>query len=256
MTASRRLFALLALLFTAGPASAAGKFPKPMSYARPVGEAFVFVQLGDPAEEAKHGTSEQRRKFAELRAKYTAPGLYRVGDAPEFVWGMPAAEYVPYDLGFVTADGNNLVRVEGDFWQTESFVGGIRPTAAAMQKLLDAPALSFYDKGQLTKRYVLSEFIDDTDVLKHTPEHLIWFAGGYLNESNGRFRMDTQSPMRFVFDARTGELVEKSGVGLANPFLHRILLACGAMMLAIFLGWLAFVWKRRVPDGVRLARGE
>ena len=256
MTASRRFFAPLALLLCTNTASAAGKFPKPMSYARPVGTAFVFVQIGDPAEEAKHGTSEQQRKFTELRAKYAAPGLYRVGDAPELVWGMPATEYVPYDLGFVTADGKNLVRVEGDFWQTESFVGGVRPTAAAMQKLLDAPALSFYDKGQLTKRYVLSEFIDDTDVLKHTPEHLIWYAGAVLNEGSGRFVMNTQSPMRFAFDVRTGELVEKSGVGLANPFLHKILIVCGGMMLAILLGWLAFVWKRRVPDSVRPPRGE
>ena len=244
-----------AFLLSAGPATAAGKFPKPMSYARPVGDAFVFVQIGDPAEEAKHGTAEQRRKFAELRAKYTAPGLYRAGDAAELVWGLPANEYTPYDLGFVTADGNNLVRVEGDFWQTESFVGGIRPTAAAMQKLLDAPALAFYDKGQLTKRYNLKDFIDDTDVLKHTPEHLIWYAGAVLNENSGRFVMNTQSPMRFAFDARTGELVERSGVGLANPFLQRILIVCGAMMLAILLGWLAFVWKRRVPDAARLARG-
>ena len=37
--------------------------------------------------------------------------------------------------------------------------------------------------------------------------------------------------------------------------LHKILIACGGMMLLILLGWLAFVWKRRVPDSVRLAPG-
>ncbi len=244
----------LALLLTAGTASAAGKFPKPMSYARPVGTAFVFVQIGDPAEEAKHGTAEQQRKFAELRAKYPAPGVYRAGDAAELVWATPPGEYVPYDLGFVTADGKNLVRVEGDFWQTESFVGGVRPTAAKQQALLDAPALSFFAEGKLTKRYLLSEFIDDTEVLKHTPEHLIWYASAVLNDDAGKFVLFTQSPARFTFDARSGELIEKGGVGLANPILKTILVVCGVFTALILLAWGLFVWKRRVPDGVRLAR--
>ena len=244
----------LALLLSAGTASAAGKFPKPMSYARPVGTAFVFVQIGDPAEEAKHGTAEQQRKFAELRAKYPAPGVYRAGDAAELVWATPAGEYVPYDLGFVTADGKNLVRVEGDFWQTESFVGGVRPTAAKQQALLDAPALSFFAEGKLTKRYLLSEFIDDTEVLKHTPEHLIWYASAVLNDDAGKFVLFTQSPARFTFDARSGELIERGGVGLANPILKTILVVCGVFTALILLAWGLFVWKRRVPDSVRLAR--
>ena len=249
------LLLALACLMTAGPASAAGKFPKPMSYAKPVGTGFVFVQIGDPAEEAKHGTGDQRRQFAELRAKYATPGLYRVGDAAELVWPMPAGEYAPYDLAFVTADGKNLARVEGEFWQTESFPGGIRPTAAAQQKLLDGPAVSFFTDGKLTKRFQLAELIDDTQVLKHTPEHLIWYASAVLNEDAGKFVLFTQSPARFTFDIRTGELLERSGVGLANPILEKILIVCGVMTAVILLAWGVFVWRRRVPDSVRLGRG-
>ena len=245
-------FALVAV--TAGSASAAGKFPKPMSYAKPVGTGFVLVQLGDPAEEAKHGTADQKRLFAELRAKYAAPGMYRAGDSAELVWPLPVGEYAPYDLTFATADGKNLIRVDGEFWQTESFPGGTRPTEAVQQKQMAGSALSFFADGKLTKRYVLSDFVASAEVLNHTPEHLIWYASAVFNEDAGRFVAFTQEQTRFTFDARTGELLARDGVGLGNPVLQKILLACGVLTALILLGWGLFVWKRRVPDSVRLAR--
>ncbi len=248
------LLLALAFLVTAGPVSAAGKFPKPMSYAKPVGTGFVLVQLGDPGEEAKHGTADQKRLFAELRAKYAAPGMYRAGDAAELVWPLPVGEYAPYDLTFATADGKNLVRVDGEFWQTESFPGGVRPTEAVQQKQMAGSALSFFAEGKLTRRYVLADFVASAEVLNHTPEHLIWYASAVFNEDAGRFLLFTQEQTRFTFDARTGELLARDGVGLGNPVLQKILLACGVLTALILLGWGLFVWKRRVPDSVRLAR--
>ncbi len=254
MFAPRRLLLALAFFLTAGPVAAAGKFPKPMSYAKPVGTGFVLVQLGDPAEEAKHGTADQKRLFAELRAKYAAPGMYRAGDAAELVWPLPVGEYAPYDLTFATADGKNLIRVDGEFWQTESFPGGTRPTEAVQQKQMAGSALSFFTDGKLTKRYVLTDFVASAEVLNHTPEHLIWYASAVFNEDAGKFVVFTQEQTRFTFDARTGELLARDGVGLGNPVLQKILLVCGVLTALILLGWGLFVWKRRVPDSVRLAR--
>ena len=247
---------LLALVFfvSAGPASAAGKFPKPMSYAKPVGTGFVLVQLGDPAEEAKHGTADQKRLFAELRARYAAPGMYRAGDAAELVWPLPVGEYAPYDLTFATADGKSLIRVDGEFWQTESFPGGTRPSEAVQQKQMAGSAMSFFTEGKLTKRYVLTDFVASAEVLNHTPEHLIWYASAVFNEDAGKFVVFTQEQVRFTFDARTGELLARESVGLGNPVLQKILIACGVLTALILVGWGLFVWKRRVPDSVRLAR--
>ncbi len=249
---SRLLAALACLTFAAPSASAAGKFPQPLSYARPVGGDLVFVQLGDAAEEAKYATASQMDEFAKLRAKYPASGLYAAGDPPTLTWATPPGSYTPYDLGFVTPDGRHLVAVEGDFWQTESFPGGTRPSAEVQAKLLAAPALSFFTDGKLTKQYTLAELVPDAEVLKHTPKHLIWYASAVLLDS-GRFTLFTQDQERFTFDAATGELLSQERVGLANPILRTILLVCGVCTALILAAWLLFVWKRRVPDSVRLA---
>jgi hypothetical protein len=249
---ARLLAALACLALAALPAGAAGKFPQPLSYARPVGNGLVFVQLGDPAEEAKHATASQKEEFAQLRAKYPASGLYAAGDPPTLKWATPPSSYTPYDLAFVTSDGRHLVAVEGDFWQTESFPGGIRPSAEVQAKLLAAPALSFLTDGKLVKQYTLAELVPDPEVLKHTPKHLIWYASAVLLDG-GRFTLFTQDQERCTFDAATGELLSRERVGLANPVLRGILVACGVFTALILAGWLLFVWKRRVPDSVRLA---
>lgn len=230
-----------------GSAYAAGKFPMPLSYAKPVGNAFVFVQLGDAVEEAKHGTASQRMQFSELRAKYAKPGLYRAADAT-LVWEAAADKFTPLDLTFLSDDGKILIRIEGDFWRTESFPGGIRPNEAKQKDQLNGTAVSFFRDGVLVKRYRLDELILQTETLKHTPEHLIWYAGAVLNQTTGRFLMDTQESRRIAFDPYTGDILEIREVGLANPILRTILYGAGAMTALILAGWAWFAYRHRVPD--------
>ena len=241
-----RLALICLVTFAAGTVWGAGQFPKPLSYAKPVGTDFVFVQLGDAAEEAKHGTASQRTLFLELRAKYAKPGLYRTADGV-LVWDLPAGEYAPIDYVYLTNDGASLVRIDGDFWQTESFPGGTRPSESKQQTQLAGNAVSFFRNGKLLRVYRLHELIRQTETLKHTPEHLIWYAGGSLNENTGRFLLDTQESRRLTFDYATGVILEERAVGLANPVLNAILIAAGAMSLLILGFWIRFVYRNRVP---------
>jgi len=242
-------FALIGIVSSfAGTAFGAGVFPKPLSYDKPVGTEFVFVQLGNAAEEVKHGTSTQRKRFTELRAKYAKPGLYRVADA-SLVWELPAGDFTPIDLAFLTTDGRTLIRIEGDFWQTESFPGGYRPSEDKQKAQLEGPAVTFFRDGQVMKQYRLNELILQTETLKHTPEHLIWYASASLNAESGRFLMYTQESRCITFDFNGGTILEVRGVGLANSVLQTILLITGAMTLLILAGWGWFVYRHRVPDG-------
>jgi hypothetical protein len=249
----RYLLTCLAFVGATSVTYAAGKFPKPMSYAKPVGTDLVFVQLGDMKEEQDNATTAQKQKFAELRAKYAKPGLYKTTEPVELVWELTTPAYTPYDNAFLSPDGQHLICVEGDFWQTEPFPGGTRPTADKIGKQMASPALSFHVNGKLVKRYLMSDFVDDVEVLKHTPEHLLWYASAAYNAETGRFVMYTQEATKRVFDVNTGDVIEKSQVGLSNPIVEKILIVMAGMTALILAGWGLFAYKRRQPDAERLA---
>ncbi len=237
---------LLALLLLAVPARAGFPIPEPTSFALPVpGGKFVFVQLGDPATEAK-APKPERQAFLDLRAKYPANGLYTAGDDAKLVWGLPDATYCAYDHCFAAPDGVHLVRIDGDFWKTESYTGGrLRPSAADEAAQLDGPGVSFFANGKLLKSHRVRDLIRDPDALPATPAHLLWYASGRLQVDTMRFNLFTQESIRHTFDATTGELVATQAVGLDNPLLPKILLVIGAMTAVIFAGWLAFLWTRQ-----------
>jgi hypothetical protein len=242
-----RGFLLLCLFWLSMPELlAAGKFPLPLSYAKPVGQEFVFVQLGDPAAEAKVATPGQLEQFQQLRATYPQPGLYRVADR-SLVWPAMPTLYTPYDYAMLTDDGRYLVRVEGEFWRTESFPGGQRPSAEKQQQQLDSVALSFWEQGELRKSYQLKELVQQVEVLKHSPEHLIWFASGTLISASGKVLIHTQEARRFTFQVQDGTLLEVRDVGLGNPRLTMFLWIAGAMSLVIFTGWLIFAIRNWIP---------
>ena len=99
----------------------------------------------------------------------------------------------------------------------------------------------------------MRELIENQHNLQHTPDVLLWYASGSLNESTGRFVMYTQESMKIAFDYKTGEFLEKTPVGLANPMMRQILFVCGGMSILIAAAWALFVYRRRVPDSVRAA---
>ena len=253
---SRYFIATLGVLLATHTVFAAGTAVEPTSYTKSVNNkgVFVFAQFGNLRVEYENGTEKQKQAFVELRKLFPKPGLYKNADTMELVWETKPEEFVPRDHAMISNDGVYMVRIEGEFWRTESFPGGIRPTESTQQKQLDGPAISFFKNGQLTKRYLLRELVENPHDLHHTPEHLLWYASGSLNEASGRFVMYTQESVKYAFDYKTGEILEKSPVGLANPLMRQILYVCGAMSVAIAGAWAVFVYRRRVPDSVREAQ--
>lgn len=230
------------------------RLPEPTSYAKPVpGGRFVLVQLGKPEVEAQIGRPADQKRFAELRAKYPRPGLWTAAEPPELVWPLPEGEYAPYDHTFPTADGDYLVRVEGDFWRTEAYPGGPRPSAAEQAAQLDAPAVSFFERGKLLKQYRVRDLVTSADNLQHTPQHMLWYASATLHPESGKFILFTQESVKVTFDYRTGEELERVQSGLGNPLMQTLLGVFGTMTVVILAAWGAFVYFRRVPDSVRLA---
>jgi hypothetical protein len=233
---------LLALLL-ASPLTAATRFPEPYSYVKPApGGRFVFVQLGDAGKEAE-APDDARRQFADLRAKYPATGLYPIdGSAPR--WTLDG--YAPSDNVFLTADGVHLVRLEGTWWRTKDFpTQGKRLPADVEAAQLAAPAISFFADGKLLKQYTLTDLIETPAKLPHSPEHVLWSAGGGLNETTHRFVYFTQDRQKNVFDYTTGERLEKAAGGLDNPLAGRVLGAAGGLSLAVLAAWAYLVFVRR-----------
>jgi hypothetical protein len=249
---TRSLLSGLVLTLAALPAAASqGIILYPLSYSKPVpGGQYVFVMLGDPAAEEKEKDAA-REQFRELRAKYPRSGLYRA-DTGEPVWALEEASFAPAPCVFVASDGVHLVRIDGDWWTTDAYVGGQRPSDEVQKRQLDAPGVTLFKNGKVARRHAVRDLVVNPNELPHTPHHLLWYANGSLNEDTGRFLMDTQDSYRLVFDYPTGELLDRKPAGLGNPLFRTILIVCGAgsaLILATW-AWLVFFRKRPAPTAL------
>lgn len=233
--------AVLVLLLLATPASAA-VFPEPYSWEKPVGDRWVFVQLGDPAKEAVAPSADARRQFTELRAKYPATGLYpRDGTTP--VWTVEG--YAPIEHVFPSADGVHLVRIEGSAWIEVSFPNVSRRLAPEVEaEQLDSLALTFFENGKPLVRYTLRDLIVEPRKLPHSPRYVLWTAGSALNDNTNRYVQFTQDGQMNVFDVRTGQRLEKVARGLANPLARWLLTSASLASLTLALVWVWWVFRR------------
>jgi hypothetical protein len=242
---TRRCVVVLgAAVLTAAPAFAVGALPEPVSYTKPVaGGTFVFVMLGELASEAKQSPSAQA-EFRALRDKYPRSGLYPA-DRTDPVWTLDAA-YAPYDNTFLAADGVHLVRLEGDWWVERDYPSPFKRLPPDVEQAqFDATAVGFYANGKLVRGYPLNDLITNPLDLKHSPRYVLWAAGGVLNEPAARFVVMTQDATRITFDFRTGEVIARDRIGLNNPLLGRILIACGALSVGILAVWAWFAFGRK-----------
>lgn len=222
---------LLALLLTAAPAFAAGALPEPVSYTKPAG-SFTFVQFGDPVAEEKVRDTTARTQFAELRKKYPTSGLYTASG--ELVWKF-AGDYVPYDNAFPSPDGVHLARLEGEWWTEKEYAATKRLPADEEAKQLAAVAVAFYVNGERVRSYTVSDLLTDPADLKHSPRFVLWAAGAVL--TGDRFVVMTQDANQLAFDARTGELLSKTRVGLNNPLIPKLLGLAGGLAAILLAAW-------------------
>lgn len=221
--------------------------PQPLSYTKPVeGTSYTFVMLGDPAAEAKQ-QPEFIERFQKLRSTYNQSGLYK-GKGNELVWSLDGA-YAPYDNIFVAKDGIHFIRIDGDWYQTKDhpFPSGRRIDAKDEQSQLQNPAVSFFADGKLLKQYLVKDVVTDPESIPHSPEHVLWSAGGILNDEQGWFNLIVKDDHILKFDYKTGELLEVEQAGLNNPILTPILISMGVITVFIIGIWIwlaRFKWRR------------
>jgi hypothetical protein len=244
----RFVLTLLLVVISASLCSASsGVFAEAISYTKPLSANKIFVMLGDPASEEK-ATAKRPKEAAEiqeLRKKYPKSGVYLVTTG-EAVWQLPDDTFSPFDGTFLSVDARHLIRVEGQWWRTKDFPGGKRPSQEAQDEQLSATAISFFADGKLLKSYLLKDVLSDPAKVMHSPQHLLWYASGSLNEQTGRFLLFTQDSNRIIFNYQTGEVTNRVAVGLGNPLFTSILVVCGVLSALMLLTWVYFVFIRGV----------
>lgn len=225
---------------------AAGVIVEAVSYTKPFPDGKIFVMLGDPAAEQRVTASKPdiAAKLKALREKFPKSGVY-VEATGEPIWQLPDTVFSPYDGTFLSDDLRHLVRIEGDWWRTKDFPGGKRPAGDVEAAQLAAPAISFFDSGKLVKTYTLREVLTLPEKVPHSPDHLLWFASGSLNEPTHKFLLFTQDAHRVVFDYRTGEVLSRDAVGLSNPIVVPLLVTVGVSTAGILLLYFYLVFGRR-----------
>ncbi len=238
-----RFPAALVLLALASTGLAA-PLPEPVSYAKPTpGDRFVLVAFGSPEAEAK--LKGETKRYAEgVRAKYPVSGMYR---GERLVY--PLDGYAPDDNVYLTGDGRYVIRIEGDWWKTKAYTGGVRLPAEVEQKQLDALAISFFEDGKLLKSHPLKSLITHPVLLSHSPEHILWVGGAVLREDEGQFVLFTQDTNKLTFDFRTGEILGTEKTGYGSRFGQTVILVTLGLTLLLLLGWAFYAFR-----GIRTAR--
>lgn len=240
-------FAVLSLLVVTSAAlgQEPPRFAYPYGYTRPSDNGqYTFVMLA-PAGTDLTKLPDYRKQTEELAKQYPASGLYKTGETtPVWTYSGPYAyEATPAN------DGVHLAVLNGESWFTSQFVSAQRLPAEAEQAQLDAPAISFYENGNLLKSHNLRSFTEPAK-LRHSPQHVQWRAGEGLVEKTGRFVVFTQDGRKVTFDLASGDLVsnEPAGQG-AKYFLAAIL---GLTVIFVLVAVLFLV---RAPKSAGTAAG-
>jgi hypothetical protein len=226
------------------PGGPGTSLPEPISYAKPApGGRFVLAVFGSPAAEAALKPGEMKRHAEEVRKTYPAPGMYTADG--QLVYTLEG--YAPDDNVYLTADGRFVARIEGDWWQTRAYPAGTRLPPEEERKQLDAPAVTLYADGKLSKSHPLKDLLNDPGVIPHSPKHILWPGGAVLNERDGRFLVYTQDAQRATFDLRTGEMVAREAMGFGNRFAQITIIVTLGLTVLLAAGLAVWVWKRRRP---------
>ena len=164
------------------------------------------------------------------------------GQGNEFVWSLDGP-YAPYDNVFIAKDGKYLIRIDGDWYQTKDhpYPSGRRIDAKIENAQLDSPAVSFFAGGKLLKQYSVNDVVTTPESIPHSPEHVLWSAGGILNEEQGWFNLIVKDDHILRFDYTTGELLAKDEAGLNNPIVTPILISMGVITVVILVVWVWFI---------------
>ncbi len=94
----------------------------------------------------------------------------------------------------------------------------------------DDEAVSFFANGKPLRGYAIRELVDVPWILPRSVSHFRWEKARQLDEAGLRYTVSTIDGNRFVFDVRTGEILQSR----RPAFWAGALTASLAVLLAVF----------------------
>lgn len=146
---------------------------------------YEFVMLSIPEDQSAFGQGGAIQD-AEIRAKYSQSGLYRVGDTSEAIWTI---DWYAFDVD-ISFDGQYLIR-----WGPWAFAGNYSEIA-----------LEFYGSGELLKSYRVCDLVAEPEKLPRTMSHYTWKGASEFHETTMKLFLRTMNDEQYWFDATTGSL--------------------------------------------------
>jgi hypothetical protein len=159
---------------------------------------YVFVMLGYGGWK---NWREEPERVAELRRRYPQSGLYRNDDSAELLWTVDWYGRAVY----VANDGIHLARVH-----------------APQRRTAEGEAVSFYANGQPLRTHRVEDLVDYPGRLPEVGEGPYrWVKRDSFDEAGLKLTVETEDGNTFVFDARTGEIVQESRPGRLRRLVLR-----------------------------------
>lgn len=225
--------ALVALgtLLVALPSGAMADSPAPpRDYTQTTEDGrYVFVMLA-PEDRLNRAKTDDA-----VRGKYPRSGLYLNDGSITPLWTV---DWYAFSVD-VSSDGQHLAR-----W-------GPWPTRGNYNEL----ALAFYENGQEMQSYSVEDLVARPETLPESVSHYTWSKEHSFDDRVDKVFLQTLTEERYVFDIKSGELVDGSlpgllerapSVGVAVQVLSALF---GGILLSAYVAW------KRLPD-IRRKRVE
>ena len=175
-------FLILSLLALNVPASAA-EVARSYEQLSPDGK-YVFVMLAKGAGEPSIVDT--------LKDRYEHSGLYKVGDPKKALWRVNWYSSRVH----VSSDGMHLVRIGR---LNVSSING-KPNMAQL-------AIAFYSNGNLTKKYLIEDLLDNPGMLIKVGIGFQWQKRIAFDDASERLEVTLITGQKKIFDTRSGNII-------------------------------------------------
>jgi hypothetical protein len=216
-------------------ASAMSLKPKSSYKTLAPGGKYVFVMISPKTidKDAESVGEDRAAEIREIRASYSVSGFYPNDGSRTPLWTV---DWYAYEV-YPASDGVHLVR-------------------PGLSRLWSPPgwndiAVEFYASGKLLRSYKVRELVDVPRLLISDSFVPKWRAEHNFEDTTLRYTLRTIHGEQFVFDARTGEMLEGSRL-VAWARSGGLFAALGALVL-ISLVW---DWKHRRKKNQNLVRSK
>jgi hypothetical protein len=148
---------------------------------------YIFVMLAQPRDDvSKWRRTQSDRKIREL---YSQSGLYSAWDPKKLYYT------IDWNADSVSLSNYGDYVVRWGFWANNPSFEDI--------------ALEFYYRGKLLRSYRVTDLTKRYDAFSYSASHYQWLESDKYDLDTNQLQITLKSGERFIFDATTGEIIEK-----------------------------------------------